>query len=433
MYDVAVRVYGMGNDFWSVIESIVAAFLILDIDDKALAYIKSRVLARARGGRRRLVLSKIKKSVNLIKAANLFKPRPVLSTWSMPGQSFPPQATVPARSPGGSVSGTQTAPPEAMCNSVVEVDLNDRPVSHDGLSVEHQDRISTDLELLSAELGLVGSSRCSLPPLEKEPQLRIAVDCTLWTDQIGSGSSTIDHGDHTLSPVQPLSTSTAENECSSGMTGVADKQPRCCCHGCCDDLPIRRRMCAEQLHRDAESCRQLSRWIHKLLTCNRCSRCSRCRRNALLSLSKRKRGNVTALPALEETYITYYTIGVRGDSRLSLLYLAQLLFASPIMWSCWNACVDVDIDYPWVKRAAFVTTWWMTPATIAMALISVVWEPVLHAASMDSKTFWPALFGVNGRRQLYGAAATSLCIALIWCGTFWASAAYFSAWFAMWV
>lgn len=153
----------------------------------------------------------------------------------------------------------------------------------------------------------------------------------------------------------------------------------------------------------------------------------------MVSLNNQQRGNVTALPTLEETYITYYTIGVRGDSRLSLLYLAQLLFASPIMWSCWNACVDVDTDYPWVKRAAFVTTWWMTPATIAMALTSVVWEPVLHAAGMDSKTFCPAFFGVHGRRKLYGAAATSLCIAIVWCGTFWASAAYFSAWFAIWV
>ena len=44
-----------------------------DIDDKALPYIKSRVLARARGGRRRLVFAKIKKSVNMIKAANMFK------------------------------------------------------------------------------------------------------------------------------------------------------------------------------------------------------------------------------------------------------------------------------------------------------------------------------------------------------------------------
>jgi len=91
-----VRVYGFGNDFWSVVESIIAAFLILvmpqnihargqklsmltplirtqDIDDKALPYIKSRVLARARGGRRRLVFAKIKKSVNMIKAANMFK------------------------------------------------------------------------------------------------------------------------------------------------------------------------------------------------------------------------------------------------------------------------------------------------------------------------------------------------------------------------
>ncbi len=434
----------MGNDFWSVIESIIAAFLILDIDDKALAYIKSRVLARARGGRRRLVLSKIKKSVNLVKAANMFRPKPskitkraqqLHSTCSTPLQNSSQSLAITTSSSAACLAAETQPVNAATCKCDAKASSSrDHPVSTKddivwGVHREHKNRVATDLDLLSAELGLVGSSGCSLPPLQKEPQLRTAVNCTAWTNRTASNhSNMIDHGRNAHSPaaVPP-----AELEClglvSSDTPAVSDSQSSCCIHGCCDDLPIRRRMCAEQLDRDAKSCKRFGRWIYKLLSCKRCSG------NTLLPFSVQKRGKIPPLPALEETYITYYTIGVRGDSRLSLLYLAQLLFASPIMWSCWNACVDVDVEHPWVKRAAFITTWWMTPVTIAMALTSATWQPLVQATGTDVKTFWPALLGVRGRGEIYRAAVTLLSVTVLWCGTFWVSATHFSAWFATWV
>lgn len=206
-----------------------------------------------------------------------------------------------------------------------------------------------------------------------------------------------------------------------------------CCGGCCDDYPIRRRMCIAQLQRDAESCRRCGRGLRKLLSCVTLAKlkastgqCSRSSIGGCLDSKPPAR-------SLDEIYITYYTIGVRGDSRLSLLYLAQLLFASPIMWSCWNSCVDVDTDYPWVKRAAFITTWWITPATTATALTSVGWRAVLYATNTPTNNLWPALLGLYGRWRRCRAGLSVLCIGAMWCGTFWASANHFSAWFSMWV
>ena len=361
----------------------------------------------------------------------MFRPRPRKITTTPQNQSQ--SITTPLS--GGLASEDQPANSEGKCNSLTKASSSvDRPVAtranddfacggHRG----HKSRVATDLDLLSAELGLLGSSGCSLPPLEKEPQLRATVDCRAWTNRTAACDSTnpIDHSDNVRSAAAAPPVEERLGLGSSNTTAASS--PSCCCHGCCDDLPIRRRMCAKQLHRDAESCRRCGRWIYTLLSC----KC--CLSNTLLPVPAQKRGSVPPPSGLEETYITYYTIGVRGDSRLSLLYLAQLLFASPIMWSCWNACVDVDADHPWVKRAAFITTWWMTPATTAMALTSVAWQPLVQAIGADIKIFWPALLGEHGQGRFCRAAGTLLSIAALWCGTFWASATHFSAWFAVWV
>jgi hypothetical protein len=172
----------MGNDFWSVIESIVAAFLILDIDDKALPYIKSRVLARARGGRRRLVLSKIKKSVNLIKVANMFKPQieknrklalvPKDELWAAAADKNEVSKPKRALSGGAADEMMRSKDDSVLCVNGSSPPLLSR-CNSDGAPMMHQQGRKSfdaaDLDQLSAELGLIGTSG-----LEKEAQLRTA-------------------------------------------------------------------------------------------------------------------------------------------------------------------------------------------------------------------------------------------------------------------
>ena len=97
-------------------------------------------------------------------------------------------------------------------------------------------------------------------------------------------------------------------------------------------------------------------------------------------------------------------IGVRGDSKLGLVYLAQLLIASPIMWSCWNACVDIDQHHAWVKRAAFISTWWVTPASIATAVASTLAQWVHKALGTPFPAgLEQALLGDRGSKERWAA------------------------------
>lgn len=373
----------------------------------------------------------------------MFRPRPkktdeaarqLRSTWAGPKQIISRlPATVSSPSPFCLASDTQGLTVDAIHNnSVANSDENAR-LHEPSVSTTTRNKIecvampgnerhdAADIDLLSAELGLVKSSGSSMLRLEKETQLRTALSCK------SCNQTSVDKPSANLPAEVVEKEGKEEPECLRLDTcGVKDgtHNQQSCWYGCCDDLPVRKRMCANQLHRDAESCKRFGRWIYKLLTC-----CTS-RSNSLMPFPVQINSAVASPSMLSE--ITYYTIGVRGDSRLPLLYIAQLLFASPIMWSCWNACVDVDVQYPWVKRAAFLTTWWMTPLTTAMATTSVAREAVLRPVGLDSKTFWPALLGAHGRLQLGCAATASLCIAVLWCGVFWA-ATNFSAWFARWV
>ena len=97
-------------------------------------------------------------------------------------------------------------------------------------------------------------------------------------------------------------------------------------------------------------------------------------------------------------------IGVRGDSKLGLVYVAQLLIASPIMWSCWNACVDIDQHHAWVKRAAFISTWWVTPASIATAVASTLAQWVHKALGTPFPAgLEQALLGDRGSKERWAA------------------------------
>ena len=93
-----------------------------------------------------------------------------------------------------------------------------------------------------------------------------------------------------------------------------------------------------------------------------------------------------------------------------------------------------------MKRAAFVTTWWITPATMAAAVTSAAWAAALHVTDLqigapggEKQDLWPALLGLHGPRQRCQAAGSVVFVGVVWCAVFWVSTELFSEWFSKWV
>jgi hypothetical protein len=302
------RVYDTGNDFWSVIESIVAAFLVLDIDDKALPFIRHKVLARARKQRRGLTMQKVRRTVATIKVTQMFRLGissgnsgggggsllPVASD----GAARPQPATTRSRRP--SSSGPSAAAPVRRTVTVSSCD--------DGKLERRFAGISGSTLPLAVQTSSRSDVVCSCPHM----------CCSLlrrsWRSVIRQGrASFCDRHRPVLpdrQPAEPGGSGSGRLCCPTRPSG------RLRTHRC-DVCPLLgRHACA----RGSSVCQLLRPWRS----------------------SSTQAGPATGGHGGGTVVIVYHVVGVKGDSIVTSLCVLQLLLCCPVMYSSWNVCVDVS-------------------------------------------------------------------------------------------